>query len=202
MPRCTARTQPPSSRRCKLPACAAGGAAGLCGVHVRCPPAPPAPAPAADPSPDSCCAICLDDIAPRQPRLALRPSCPHAFHRACLLGWFDRNQLTCPTCRAEVPADVFHRAYARARAHPFDARGHYLIAHVKQTLGKLGFDPARCIDETGMWETLQRARAMHGCRPAMLDLFLAEVEVRMGEFLERAERVRAVREAAGVGLPV
>jgi hypothetical protein len=58
------------------------------------------------------------------------------------------------------------------------------------------------MDEAGMWETIQRARALHGCCPAMLNLFMAEVEIKMTVFLQRAETLRAVREAAGVPLPV
>jgi hypothetical protein len=47
----------------------------------------------------------MDDLG-RESDHALE--CGHAFHARCLIGWFQRGNLSCPTCRADAHrADVF-----------------------------------------------------------------------------------------------
>ncbi|CAL5043463.1 unnamed protein product [Urochloa decumbens] len=44
------------------------------------------------------CAVCLSAIAEGERVRTL--ACRHAFHAACLDGWFDQSRLSCPLCRA------------------------------------------------------------------------------------------------------
>jgi len=52
------------------------------------------------------CPICLDDgDHDDRPWKALEPGCGHAFHAACLMGWFA-EQTSCPLCRAPQVVDM------------------------------------------------------------------------------------------------
>ncbi|CAN6198593.1 unnamed protein product [Urochloa humidicola] len=44
------------------------------------------------------CTVCLSAIAEGERVRTL--ACRHAFHAACLDGWFDQSSLSCPLCRA------------------------------------------------------------------------------------------------------
>ncbi|RLN13182.1 E3 ubiquitin-protein ligase RHA2A-like [Panicum miliaceum] len=44
------------------------------------------------------CTVCLSAIAEGERVRTL--ACRHAFHAACLDGWFDQSSLPCPLCRA------------------------------------------------------------------------------------------------------
>lgn len=55
----------------------------------------------ADSEQDDICVICLEELGDQDGRLKW-PSCTHIFHRSCLETW-RKNQVTCPTCRAEDP---------------------------------------------------------------------------------------------------
>ncbi|CAN6201900.1 unnamed protein product [Urochloa humidicola] len=57
------------------------------------------------------CAVCLSAIAEGERVRTL--ACRHAFHAACLDGWFDQSSLSCPLCRAG-PAARDDRAGRRA----------------------------------------------------------------------------------------
>ncbi|CAN6225165.1 unnamed protein product [Urochloa humidicola] len=44
------------------------------------------------------CTVCLSAIVEGERVRTL--ACRHAFHAACLDGWFDQSSLSCPLCRA------------------------------------------------------------------------------------------------------
>jgi hypothetical protein len=45
------------------------------------------------------CAVCLEDLSADANTHTL--GCGHVFHSRCIIGWFQRGQLSCPTCRAD-----------------------------------------------------------------------------------------------------
>jgi hypothetical protein len=45
------------------------------------------------------CVICMDDLSADHPHVL---GCNHAFHSKCLIGWFQRGHLSCPTCRTDA----------------------------------------------------------------------------------------------------
>jgi hypothetical protein len=47
------------------------------------------------------CAICLRAMKKR----AYVLPCEHEFHGKCIRSWFDRDRLTCPTCRADATSE-------------------------------------------------------------------------------------------------
>lgn len=44
------------------------------------------------------CAVCLNEFKRGEEIRGLK-ICRHVFHRACLDGWIDHDQKTCPLCR-------------------------------------------------------------------------------------------------------
>ena len=51
------------------------------------------------------CAVCMDDLSREHDHTL---GCGHAFHSRCIIGWFQRGNLSCPTCRADAHRpDVF-----------------------------------------------------------------------------------------------
>jgi hypothetical protein len=46
------------------------------------------------------CAICMEELAKEHGVIGL-PGCSHAFHRGCILKWFQRAA-TCPSCRCDM----------------------------------------------------------------------------------------------------
>ncbi|CAL5052208.1 unnamed protein product [Urochloa decumbens] len=52
------------------------------------------------------CTVCLSAIAEGERVRTL--ACRHAFHAACLDGWFDQSRLSCPLCRAGPAAPDDH----------------------------------------------------------------------------------------------
>ncbi|KAM7264922.1 hypothetical protein ACFE04_002605 [Oxalis oulophora] len=48
------------------------------------------------------CVICLDDFEESE-LCAVLPKCKHrAFHKSCLITWFEKGELNCPICRCEL----------------------------------------------------------------------------------------------------
>ncbi|CAM0884557.1 unnamed protein product [Alopecurus aequalis] len=47
------------------------------------------------------CAICVEELAEDDRRVTGLPGCSHAFHRGCILKWFQRAA-TCPSCRRDM----------------------------------------------------------------------------------------------------
>ncbi|XP_010536270.1 PREDICTED: putative RING-H2 finger protein ATL19 [Tarenaya hassleriana] len=45
------------------------------------------------------CAICLENLLGSEGALVQMPSCPHFFHRECLVEWLKRTN-SCPLCRS------------------------------------------------------------------------------------------------------
>ena len=45
------------------------------------------------------CAVCLEDVSADTNTHEL--DCGHVFHSRCIIQWFQRGQLSCPTCRAD-----------------------------------------------------------------------------------------------------
>ncbi|KAL5201817.1 hypothetical protein ABZP36_036171 [Zizania latifolia] len=66
----------------------------------------PAVVPAAVLAPDevagSVCAVCTEEVAPRQ--AVVRLPCAHWYHAGCIGPWL-RIRTNCPTCRAELPPE-------------------------------------------------------------------------------------------------
>lgn len=49
------------------------------------------------------CTICLNPIHLYRRDIIKLPSCPHVFHKKCIIGWLEHDSRTCPTCRAAIP---------------------------------------------------------------------------------------------------
>ncbi|XP_074378478.1 brassinosteroid-responsive RING protein 1-like [Apium graveolens] len=47
------------------------------------------------------CAVCLNAMDAKQLTRELK-NCSHIFHKLCLDGWIDNNNVTCPLCRADL----------------------------------------------------------------------------------------------------
>ena len=45
------------------------------------------------------CPVCLNDIIEDEKCLT---NCNHFFCKECLHTWFERNKITCPTCRSNI----------------------------------------------------------------------------------------------------
>ncbi|XP_025827471.1 E3 ubiquitin-protein ligase RING1-like [Panicum hallii] len=52
------------------------------------------------------CAICLEDMEPRQ-KFRMMP-CSHSFHQLCIFDWLQINRL-CPICQFALPSDEEQR---------------------------------------------------------------------------------------------
>jgi hypothetical protein len=47
------------------------------------------------------CAICMEELAEEDGGVIGLPGCSHAFHKGCILKWFQRAA-TCPSCRCDM----------------------------------------------------------------------------------------------------
>lgn len=47
------------------------------------------------------CAVCLNILEPKQLMRDLK-NCGHVFHKECIDAWIDKNNVTCPLCRADL----------------------------------------------------------------------------------------------------
>ncbi|KAM7254394.1 hypothetical protein ACFE04_003774 [Oxalis oulophora] len=48
------------------------------------------------------CVICLDDFEEGE-LCSVLPNCKHqAFHKGCLISWFEKGKLNCPICRCKL----------------------------------------------------------------------------------------------------
>lgn len=73
---------------------------------------------------DDVCAICMDDLSSEHEHVL--EQCGHAFHSRCLIGWFQRGNLSCPNCRADAyHPDNLPAMYVRDRA-----------SYIRRTLGR------------------------------------------------------------------
>ena len=46
------------------------------------------------------CTVCLDDL--NEEHSHTLDACGHSFHSHCLIRWFQRGNLSCPTCRSDA----------------------------------------------------------------------------------------------------
>ena len=46
------------------------------------------------------CAICLEDY--KEDNIIEKTPCNHIFHSDCLIYWIDKDNVTCPLCRANL----------------------------------------------------------------------------------------------------
>lgn len=73
---------------------------------------------------DDVCAICMEDLASEHEHVL--EHCNHAFHSSCLIRWFQRGNLTCPTCRTDAQQEnTFSPLSLRARA-----------SYIRRTIGR------------------------------------------------------------------
>ena len=61
------------------------------------------------------CAICMEELGEEETSNAHELDCGHVFHSRCIIGWFQRGQLSCPTCRADHSEMIPHLS-VQARA--------------------------------------------------------------------------------------
>lgn len=47
------------------------------------------------------CTVCLNIMEAKQLMRDLR-NCSHVFHKECIDAWIDKNNVTCPLCRADL----------------------------------------------------------------------------------------------------
>ena len=45
--------------------------------------------------------VCMEDVNPDTDANTHRLDCGHLFHSPCIIEWFQRGHLSCPTCRAD-----------------------------------------------------------------------------------------------------
>ncbi|KAK1366386.1 E3 ubiquitin-protein ligase RHA1B [Heracleum sosnowskyi] len=50
---------------------------------------------------DDQCAVCLYLVKAKQLTRELE-NCSHVFHKECIDAWIDKNNVTCPLCRADL----------------------------------------------------------------------------------------------------
>lgn len=94
------------------------------------------------------CVICMEDLSSDHAH-TLEP-CSHTFHSTCLIGWFQRGHLSCPTCRADAHHDALPAMALRERA-----------SYIRRTLGRRSSAPVelkRLLSKLRAAEELQRER--------------------------------------------
>lgn len=76
------------------------------------------------------CTVCLEDLGAGHSHTL--DACGHSFHSTCLIGWFQRGNLSCPTCRSN--------------AHEIDAIPGMLLrdraSYIRRTIGRRATAPA------------------------------------------------------------
>ena len=105
------------------------------------------------------CPICLDEDIRDGEYASLTATCQHEFCRSCLCTWFERNDLTCPKCRAQANvADVVRitgRPLAKLndqqRQHQMQDEGHNENLVDAFTLVWLQDNDARQCPACGHW---------------------------------------------------
>jgi len=73
------------------------------------------------------CAVCLD-LMPVGAAVRILP-CRHAFHHACIVGWFDQDKHTCPLCKFDLRQHLEEQraAYDDDSSAQHDARRGWLF---------------------------------------------------------------------------
>lgn len=61
------------------------------------------------------CAICMEELCEEDTNTH-ELNCGHVFHSRCIIGWFQRGQLSCPTCRADNHSESIPHMSVHVRA--------------------------------------------------------------------------------------
>ena len=78
---------------------------------------------------DNLCMICLDEVDAEHEHAL--DACGHSFHPKCLVRWFQRGNISCPTCRSDA-----RETYA-IPAMALQARANY----IRRTIGRRAAAP-------------------------------------------------------------
>lgn len=91
------------------------------------------------------CAVCLEELSSEHTHAL--DGCGHTFHSGCLISWFQRGRISCPTCRSDA-----HQSESAISPMALHARASYL----RNTVGRRASAPAELKD---MISKLRRAES-------------------------------------------